>query len=109
MIFFVNSSDKVTRYQVNFSLGEDVRIQCDCPAGMFGKICKHKLGLLRGDFSFLADPNQSDSLRECINRLDSSDILKVLEELDAYERQLLEIKKICEVKRKSLEKLFQGK
>jgi len=109
MIFLVKSSDKVTVYQVNFSLGKDVRIQCDCPAGVFGKICKHKIGLLLGEVGLLADSNQADFLMECIKKLDGSDILKVLNELNEGERQLSKIKKICEVKKKSLEKLLQGK
>jgi len=109
MIFIVKSSDNLTTYKVDFNFGEVVQVQCDCPAGIYGKHCKHKMGLLQGDTSLLADPNQSGLLTECLSRLDGSDIFKAIQELNACEHQLSEMKKICEKKKKSLEKILQGK
>jgi hypothetical protein len=56
---------KIT-FKVTSSSGEPYNIQfifsdnqftvfCNCQAGIFGKLCKHKIGLLDGDPSLLLD------------------------------------------------------
>lgn len=52
-------------YTVDFFLKHDaLSVLCDCPAGEWGKFCKHKWQLLNGDESMLAEPAQSDKLAE---------------------------------------------
>jgi hypothetical protein len=49
-----SSGDKV--YYVTFTFqGNRMSVKCDCPAGRFGKFCKHKFGLLKGNDYWLHD------------------------------------------------------
>ncbi len=62
-IFSVKSSTKPDGYSVVINRkSEQTTCSCDCPAGKFGKICKHKLAVLTGDVNVLIDPSQSSSL-----------------------------------------------
>ncbi len=50
-------------YNVEFrEVEEGLSIHCDCPAGEWGKFCKHKWQLLNGDESMLFDSSQLDQL-----------------------------------------------
>lgn len=45
-----SSSDPDQVYEVVFEkVDGKVRVLCDCPAGEFGKLCKHKMNLVFGD------------------------------------------------------------
>lgn len=50
-------------YDVHFELFENkFRVHCNCPAGIYGKLCKHKTGILDGDDSLLFDKNDREML-----------------------------------------------
>lgn len=50
-------------YDVHFKLLENkLSVLCNCPAGIHGKLCKHKIGLLNGDSSFLFNKNEHATL-----------------------------------------------
>lgn len=56
-------------YTVDFFLKHNaLSVLCDCPAGEWGKFCKHKWQLLNGDESMLAESSESDKLAE-VNKL----------------------------------------
>ena len=51
-----NSSDGESTYVVQFVFDEGkLSVFCDCAAGEYGKICKHKLSFLNDDKSLLAE------------------------------------------------------
>lgn len=68
----VKSSDGETTYVVQFIIeAEKLSIFCACPAGEFGKICKHKLALLNGDRTMLVVDGSSggfDDVQEWIKQ-----------------------------------------
>ena len=50
-------------YHVHFEIiNGKLTVFCDCQAGIHGKLCKHKIGLLAGDFSKLFDKEDKDKL-----------------------------------------------
>lgn len=53
-----------TPYAVEFIVeAGKMTVHCNCKAGIFGQICKHKTELLAGDLSRLYNPEQADDLK----------------------------------------------
>jgi len=67
-------------YNVHFDiLNDKLTVFCDCQAGIHGKLCKHKIGLLAGDFSKLFDNDDKEKLiqiQELVRRTDYHELLK---------------------------------
>jgi len=60
-----NSSKGETTYSVDFIFEDDrMSIRCSCPAGRFGKFCKHKMSFLKGNDYYLHDDEQYDQLEK---------------------------------------------
>lgn len=54
-----------TPYTVDFLVEEGkLTVHCDCKAGSYGQLCKHKTELLAGDASRLYDPSQMSDLEK---------------------------------------------
>lgn len=106
-IFFVLSSDGVGEYQVSVRLdGDRVICSCDCPAGRYGKICKHKISILSGSGENLVHKSQLDQLQSLSAGLADKNIGLCLQELgDAEAAQAHAKKNLDSVKRK-LERLI---
>ncbi len=74
-IFSVKSSTKPDGYSIVINQkSEQTTCSCDCPAGKFGKICKHVLAVLTGDVRVLIDPSQSSSLLGFTREIEASRI-----------------------------------
>lgn len=56
-----SSSGEPYDVDVDFS-DNKFTVFCNCQAGIFGKICKHKTSLLDGDSSMLFDKNEQEKL-----------------------------------------------
>ena len=73
--FTVKSSTKPDGYSIVINRKPDQLIcSCDCPAGKFGKLCKHILAVLTGDVNVLIDPSQSPSLLGFTREIEASRI-----------------------------------
>ena len=58
MILTAKSSSGGT-YQVTFALeGQKLSAHCTCKAGIMGALCKHRIALLAGDATMLANKDQ---------------------------------------------------
>lgn len=98
------SSDEVTIYTVDFELGDGkLIVQCDCPAGAFGKLCKHKLQLLAGDLANLANVTQEDDYREVMNWIQQSQLPNMIDQLSIVEKELEKKKTQLSILKKNLE------
>jgi len=79
-------------YTVDFFVKEDVlSVLCDCPAGEWGKFCKHKWQLLNGDQDMLADPEQAEKLlpiTELATKKGVEGLYKDVEDLEAQKKAL---------------------
>lgn len=82
-------------YDVNFNFSEtQITVSCNCQAGMHGKLCKHKIGLLSGDASFLYDKSNEEILYQIHNEVQTteygemiSDYNNVKKEIDEAQRK----------------------
>lgn len=79
-------------YNVEFREAEEgLSIHCDCPAGEWGKFCKHKWQLLNGDEDMLFDSSQLQQLAALHKiALDRglNDFYKNIEELETLKKSL---------------------
>ena len=108
-IFRVLSSDGVTLYSVAFEFsGSKLTVQCDCPAGILGKSCKHKLSLLAGTNMNLIDAIQLNDYREVMAWVRKSQIPNLIEQVSLSERGVEQAKKKLNEHKKLLEKALRG-
>jgi hypothetical protein len=74
-------------YHVHFEvINRKLNVFCDCPAGIHGKLCKHKIGLLQGDSSKLFDQTDKDKLiqvQEFVSKTNYIDIIKIYNKVKA--------------------------
>lgn len=81
-------------YAVSVLLKEtDLSIFCDCPAGEWGKYCKHKMAIVLGDEEFLYDDEQTANFEEIRKWIANSDYPQLVSELRESETELEEAKK----------------
>jgi hypothetical protein len=114
IIFAKSSSQPDSSYSVHFIINDETLfIHCSCPAGIYGKLCKHKTAFIEGDLNMLYDPSQQDILTDVVNTINNSplhnDYLKFLERKTIIERNLNELKnELRELKSTLAQKLKSG-
>ncbi len=102
LTYKVKSSDGSSSYTVTFWwIGTEIKISCDCKAGLLRQGCKHKNALVDGDASVLADRNQSEDLKKLGSEIRDSrvwimrqQILATELEVDAAQRKVQKLKKM---------------
>lgn len=61
----VKSTSRPEPYTVAVSRNKQgVSLSCDCPAGIWGKLCKHKLAVVKGDQDILYDSQDIVTLNQ---------------------------------------------
>lgn len=79
-------------YTVEFFVEEGMfKATCDCRAGIFGQLCKHRIELMAGDENRLYDLSQKDQLKEVLALVSElkplKDIAKDIAEAEKIIRQ----------------------
>ena len=72
-----SSSGEPYDVDINFS-NNKYTVFCNCQAGIYGKLCKHKTSLLDEDFSLLYDKNEQEKLervRDIVKKSKYSEII----------------------------------
>jgi len=96
-------------YQVTFIFDNGtLAITCSCKAGIFGKLCKHKTALVTGDSSMLADPEQSESLKELLNQIPATAYPELIDQMHSAELKADEAKRALQKAKKLLEKAMKN-
>jgi hypothetical protein len=91
-----SSSDEV--YTVTFMIENNLTsINCNCRAGQVKMLCKHRLSLLDGDISSLADESQISILSKTLELISKEKISDLYTELNQIESEL---KKLNSLKKK---------
>lgn len=85
-------------YEVEFNISDSITVRCNCKAGFFGKLCKHKTGLLAGDVKFLFDTSERAKLDELLQIVQQS-------EYPSIEANLFEAKKAVDTAKKAESKI----
>lgn len=105
---FLAKSSRTVPYLVVFTHSENgVSATCNCQAGVFGKLCKHKLALLQGDSSMLFDPTEDQQLLELSALVQKTSYPKFLSEIHQAELAQIKAKKILDQNKKLLEKALK--
>jgi hypothetical protein len=109
-----SSSQPDSPYSVHFTINDETLfIHCSCPAGIYGKLCKHKTAFIEGDLNMLYDSSQQDILTDVVDTINNTplydDYLKFSERKNIIERNLHELKnELRELKTTLARKLKNG-
>jgi len=80
-------------YLVEFIIDEKIKVNCNCNAGIFGKLCRHKIGFLELDYSLLYDSKEKHLLDGLEKYIKNSEFPKLIEELNVAKKEILDAKK----------------
>ena len=104
----VNSSSGAGSYLVNVIYdGSNVSLHCDCPAGKLGKFCKHKFGIISGEFTILTDKNQLSELDKIQEWVQKTTIFNLLNQFNDAESQIQKAQINLNQIKKKLEKAMK--
>jgi hypothetical protein len=99
-IFAKSSSQPESPYKVNFIIKDGILcIYCSCPAGTYGRLCKHKALFIEGDYNMLYDISQQQLLDDIIATVNASPLKNVYSK---FKNRKLEIEKIQRKLKKEL-------
>jgi hypothetical protein len=105
---FLAKSSGSTPYQVVFTHADNkLGATCNCGAGIFGKLCKHKLALLQGDTSMLFEPAAEVQLQELLVVVKQTSYPEILADIRQAELAESEAKKNLDKRKKTLEKALK--
>ena len=106
----VKSSSSDSIYCVTFELeGNTLEIHCDCQAGSYGKICKHKLNLLEGATSNLVDLKEFNNISEILSKVNNSDFAAYNSSIKKIDNEIKRLNSEKKKLKKELEQmLFNG-
>jgi hypothetical protein len=102
------SGEKEYRVHIAPKGNDSVTITCDCKAGIFGRMCKHKLAVATGDPSLLIDNSEADKLEEVAEKISRRNIGKLLLDLAETKKEQEAAKRKMDRARKALEKAMKG-
>lgn len=98
--FDIKSSSSNEVYTVTFKFDNLISINCNCQAGSVKMLCKHRLNLMDGDITALANKSDASLLSEILNKIDKTKVSALYSDLNTIEAEL----KILEATRKKLRK-----
>ena len=89
LTILVKSSSRSEPRTVNVTKDDSgLSLFCDCPAGNWGRICKHKLAIVSGDDSMLYDDDQREIFETAMGWVAKSGYPDLIKELKAAEKGL---------------------
>ena len=103
LVFFVKSGTKKLSYSVICEFRDGALfVRCNCQAGRFGKFCKHKIGLIQGDFGILSNDEQIEDLSTITEWIQNSDFLDLIFERSPFKKPLIDAQTKVEEIRKQM-------
>ena len=85
LTFLVKGSSKDPYEVIFIKEGDSLTAICNCPAGTYGNVCKHRVNILDGSAKGLSS-NNSDDVATIVTWLVGSDVEVALTELRAAEK-----------------------
>jgi hypothetical protein len=81
-------------YNVHFDFSDNkLTVFCNCQAGTYGKLCKHKTGLLDGDLTILFDKADQETLLQVIEYVKKSKYTEVMSAYSLKKKEIEEMQK----------------
>lgn len=91
-------------YELVFARTDDrLTIFCPCQAGVYGKLCKHKIGLLQNDNDMLYSDDETAKLNKLQTWIKASELSKLLQDYDQIKMELEALKQKEQKHRRKLE------
>ncbi|MEA3641060.1 MAG: hypothetical protein VBE63_14110 [Lamprobacter sp.] len=104
----VKSSSRDEPYAVAVSSAESgLAIFCDCPAGEWGKYCKHKMAIVLADERILYDEEQRDNFSRVTKWISESGYPDLVQELRESEKALELAKKNVKNQKEKIARLMK--
>jgi hypothetical protein len=76
-------------YDVHFEFSDNkFKVHCNCPAGIYGKLCKHKTGLLGGDSSLLFDMTDNETLMQINEVVKNSKYSEIISSYNIIKKEI---------------------
>lgn len=76
-------------YDVHFEISDNkFTVLCNCPAGVYGKLCKHKTRLLDGDTSILFNQTDKDTLKQLHDFADKSKYAELMSSYNLLKKEI---------------------
>jgi hypothetical protein len=76
-------------YDVHFELSDNkFKVHCNCQAGIYGKLCKHKTGLLDGDSSLLFDKTDFETLEQIHDVVKKSNYIEIISSYNSLKKEI---------------------
>ena len=93
-----SSSHPDSSYRVKFVINDGIlSIQCSCPAGTYGQICKHVTACIDCDYKILYNISQQELLDDIVSNIKTStsfnEFSKLLKRRKEIEKLQLKLKK----------------
>ena len=83
------SSSSGDPYDVHFQFSENkFTVFCNCQAGIYGKLCKHKTGLLNGDSSILFDNADHEILEQIHQEVKKSKYTEIIASYNSLRKEI---------------------
>lgn len=98
--FNIKSSSSDEIYVVSFKFDNLITVNCTCQAGLNKMLCKHRLNLIDGDITSLANQSEASILPVVLDKIDKNKIAALYTDLNAIESEI----KTLETTRKKLRK-----
>jgi hypothetical protein len=93
-IAFKVTSSSGEPYNIQFKFSDNqFTVLCSCQAGMFGKLCKHKTGLLDGDPSLLFDKTDQETLELVHDLVKKSRYREIISSYNILKKEMEEAQK----------------
>ena len=91
-------------YEVHFDfLDNKLAVFCNCQAGIYGKLCKHKTRLLDGDLSMLFDKTDQERLEQVHEMVKKSKYAEIISSYNLLKKEIKEAQKKEKKFRKQIE------
>jgi len=76
-------------YDVHFKFSDNkFTVICHCPAGIYGKLCKHKTGLLDGDYSLLFNKTDHKTLEQIHEAVKKSKYTEIISSYNILRKEI---------------------
>jgi len=76
-------------YDIYFEFSENkFKVHCNCPAGIYGKLRKHKIGLLGGDSSLLFNKTDYEVLEQIHEVVKKSKYIEIISSYNSIKREI---------------------
>ena len=108
-IFEIQGSGE-NKYKVSISEGDNksLIIFCDCKAGIYHKMCKHKLAVATGDPSLLLKQDDTERLKKVSKLIAEREIGQLLQDLYVLRKEHDAVKRKMDKARKAVELAMKG-